>query len=247
MRIIVVEQDAALGQFLARSLSTGEHETHWVADGEAALAQVESADFDLMVLDLLLPNLSGHEVLEHMQQAHARCSVITLTAEESAEARVRCLNIGADDCIAKPFSLQELLARCHAQLRRRSRLNSDTLELNGLILNRRDRTVQRDTVPIDLTAKEFALLEHLLDRRGRCCSRAELLHKVFQLPADSTTNVVEVYINYLRRKLAPHALANAPAVIETVRGSGYRVSTPSSAKAKPGPQRAFPLLQAVAL
>ena len=126
MRIIVVEQDAALGQFLARSLGTGEHETHWVSDGEVSTGSGREAPTLISwYLDLLLPNLSGHEVLERMQQAHPRCSVITLTAEESAEARVRCLNIGADDCIAKPFSLQELLARCHAQLRRRLRLNSD--------------------------------------------------------------------------------------------------------------------------
>ena len=247
MRIIVVEQDAALGQFLARSLGAGEHETQWVCDGESALAQVESADFDLMVLDLLLPTLSGLDVLERMQLNHPRCSVITLTAEESAEARVRCLNIGADDCIAKPFSLQELIARCHAQLRRRSRLNSDTLEHNGLVLNRRDRTVHRDGIAIDLTTKEFALLEHLLERRGRCTSRTELLLKVFQLPEHSTTNVVEVYINYLRRKLAPDALSGAPAVIETVRGSGYRISTSSSLNTKALPQRPFPLLQAASL
>ncbi len=147
MRIIVVEQDAALGQFLARSLGTEHHQTFWASDGETALEQVQNADFDLMVLDLLLPRLSGLEVLERMQQHHSRCSVITLTAEESAEARVRCLNTGADDCIAKPFSLQELLARCHAQLRRRACLNNDVLEHNGLVLNRRDRTVQPSRLP----------------------------------------------------------------------------------------------------
>ncbi len=244
MRIIVVEQDAALGQFLARSLGSDSHETHWVADGESALAQVESSDFDLMVLDLLLPRLSGLEVLERMQQQHAACSVITLIAEESAEARVRCLNTGADDCIAKPFSLQELIARCRAQLRRRSRLSSATLEHNGVVLNRRERTVRREGIAIDLTTKEFALLEHLLERRGRCTSRAELLQKVFQLPENAATNVVEVYINYLRRKLAPDVLAGAPAVIETVRGSGYRVAALSSAAL---PQRPIPMLQAASL
>ena len=247
MRIIVVEQDAALGQFLARSLGTENHETHWVADGETALEQVETSDFDLMVLDLLLPRLSGLEVLERMQQSHSQCSVITLTAEESADARVRCLNTGADDCIAKPFSLQELIARCHAQLRRRSRLSSDTLEHNGLILNRRDRTVQREGIPIDLTAKEFVLLEHLIERRGRCASRAELLNKVFQLPETAATNVVEVYINYLRRKLAPNILAGAPAIIETVRGSGYRVSSRVTSKSPAAAQTAYPMLRAASL
>ena len=247
MRIIVVEQDAALGQFLARSLGTENHQTFWAVDGESALEQVESSDFDLMVLDLLLPRMSGLEVLERMQREFSRCSVITLTAEESAEARVRCLNTGADDCIAKPFSLQELLARCHAQLRRRACLNSDQLEHNGLILNRRDRTVHREGVPIDLTTKESALLEHLLDRRGRCSSRAELLGKVFQLPETAATNVVEVYINYLRRKLAPDLLVGAPAIIETVRGSGYRVSTKVSGKSASVPPASYPMLQAASL
>ncbi len=244
MRIIVVEQDAALGQFLARSLSSDTQETLWVADGEAALTQVEASDFDLMVLDLVLPQLTGFEVLERMQQCHANCSVITLIGEESAEARVRCLNSGADDCVAKPFSLQELIARCRAQLRRRSRLSTATLEHNGLVLNRRDRTVQREGIAIDLTTKEFALLEHLLERRGRCSSRAELLHKVFQLSETAATNVVEVYINYLRRKLAPEVLAGAPPIIETVRGSGYRVAALTSASM---PQRPMPLLQAASL
>ncbi len=244
MRILVVEQDVALGQFLARSLKTDSHETHWVADGESALVQLDGADFDLMVLDLLLPGLGGLEVLERMQQSHSACSVIILTAEESAEARVRCLNTGADDCIAKPFSLQELIARCRAQLRRRSRLNNDCLEHNGLLLNRRDRTVNREGIAIDLTTKEFALLEHLLEQRGRCTSRGDLLRKVFQLPENAATNVVEVYINYLRRKLAPDALAGAPAIIETVRGSGYRVAALS---ARPMVQKSVPLLQVASL
>lgn len=244
MRIIVVEQDVALGQFLARSLGSDNHETHWVADGEAALEQVENSDFDLMVLDLMLPQLSGLEVLARMQQRHAACSVITLSAEESAEARVRCLNAGADDCITKPFSLQELIARCRANLRRRSYLNSATLEHNGVVLNRRDRTVRREGIPIDLTTKEFALLEQLLERRGRCTSRADLLKKVFQLPENAATNVVEVYINYLRRKLAPDALAGAPPIIETVRGSGYRVAALSDAALVARP---VPMLQAASL
>ena len=244
MRILVVEQDAALGQFLARSLNTDDHETYWVADGEAALDRLNGADFDLMVLDLLLPRMSGLEVLERMQQSHTSCSVIILTAEESVEARVRCLNTGADDCIAKPFSLQELIARCRAQLRRRSRLNDSTLEHNGVVLNRRDRTVHREGVPIDLTTKEFALLEHLLEQRGRCTSRGDLLRKVFQLPETAATNVVEVYINYLRRKLVPDALVGAPPIIETVRGSGYRVAAITTSAIV---QRNLPMLQVASL
>lgn len=242
MRIIVVEQDAALGQFLARSLRTDGHETEWVGDGETALARIGSASFDLMVLDLLLPRLSGLAVLESMQEAHSGCSVITLTAEESAEARTRCLNAGADDCVTKPFSLQELIARCRAQLRRRARLKQPTLEHNGVVLNHRARTVKREGVSIDLTTKEFALLEHLMEHRGRCSSRVELLLRVFHLPETASTNVVEVYINYLRKKLAPVCLGIAAPLIETVRGSGYRM-VDSSALAYERP----PMLKAVSL
>ena len=225
MRIIVVEQDAALGQFLARSLRTEGHEAEWVGDGESALTHADTFELDLMVLDLILPELSGAEVLDRMHRCHDRCSVIALTPDTSAEARVRCLNSGADDALAKPFSLQELLARCRAQLRRRERLNGALVEYQGLVLNRRERTVRRAGIGIELTGKEFALLEYLIERRGRCSSRAELLRHVFQLPETSPTNVVEVYINYLRRKLS---LAGAPPLIETVRGSGYRVTPLSS-------------------
>ena len=230
MQIIVVEQDAALGQFLARSLRLEGHETEWTADGESALLKVEAMVFDLMVLDLLLPRLSGLAVLECMRERHPACSVITLTAEESAEARTRCLNAGADDCVTKPFSLQELMARCRAQLRRRGRLSNALLEHNGVVLDHRARTVKREGVRIDLTTKEFALLEHLMEHRGRCSSRAELLREVFDLPANSATNVVEVYINYLRKKLAPESLAGAPPIIETIRGSGYRIGAATSSR-----------------
>ena len=224
MQILVVEQDAALGQFLARSLRTNGHEVEWVVDGEAALDQASSRNLDLLVLDMALDGLGGAEVLTQMHQQHASCSVIALIAEETVDSRVSCLDKGADDCLAKPFSLQELLARCRAQLRRRVNLNNDVLEHAGLRLDRRRRSVERHGVSIELTTKEFTLLEHLLEHRGRCSSRTELLRQVFQLPADAATNVVEVYINYLRRKLAPESLGVLPPVIETVRGSGYRIA-----------------------
>lgn len=224
MRTIVVEQDAALGQVLARSLRSDGNEADWVGSGEAALARATEMDIDLMVLDMQLPALSGIAVLQQMQERFTNCSIIVLMSEDLLETRVRCLDLGADDCVMKPFSLQELTARCRAQLRRRSRLSGATIEHAGLVLRRRNRTVSRDGVAIELTAKEFALLEYLVEQRGRCSSRAELLRQVFQLPETSPTNVVEVYINYLRRKLSAGDLSVAPAVIETVRGSGYRIA-----------------------
>ena len=231
MQIIVVEQDAALGEFLARALRSEGHETEWVSDGESALDYAERHALDLMILDLALPDLTGHQVLECMQQRTGACSVIVLLADDHVEARVRCLDLGADDCLGKPFSFQELIARCRAQLRRRSSLNGDLLQHGELTLRRKKRCVVRDGVSVELTAKEFALLEHLIERRGRCCSRGELLRSVFHLPEDSSTNVVEVYINYLRRKLASGTLAGSPLLIETVRGSGYRIA-PSLSRAR---------------
>ena len=230
MRTIVVEQDAALGQVLARSLRTDGNEADWVGSGEAALARALAVEVDLMVLDLQLPVLTGIELLQQMQERFSTCSLIVLMSEDLLETRVRCLDLGADDCVMKPFSLQELTARCRAQLRRRSRLSGATIEHGGLMLRRKNRTVLRDGIGIELTAKEFALLEYLVERRGRCSSRAELLRQVFQLPETSPTNVVEVYINYLRRKLSAGDLSGSPAVIETVRGSGYRIVDPQAAE-----------------
>ncbi len=231
MRTIVVEQDAALGQVLARSLRTDGNEAEWVGSGEAALARAAGSEIDLMVLDLHLPERMGLAVLQEMQERFGHCSIIVLMSEDLLETRVRCLDLGADDCVMKPFSLQELIARCRAQLRRRSRLSGATLEHGGLVLRRKNRTVSRGGVAIELTAKEFSLLEYLVERRGRCSSRSELLRQVFQLPETSPTNVVEVYINYLRRKLSAGELSTAPPVIETVRGSGYRIADPLQAEA----------------
>lgn len=245
MRTIVVQQDPALGQLLARALRSEHNDADWFADGESALAQIEAVEYDLMVLDLQLPRMSGLEVLHSMQERFTACSIIVLLAEDLLETRVRCLDIGADDCILKPFSLQELTARCRAQLRRRTRLSEATLEYGDLILKRKSRSVSRGGHPIDLTAKEFSLLEFLVERRGRCSSRVELLRKVFHLPETSPTNVVEVYINYLRRKLSAGELSSAPALIETVRGSGYRVADPVLSSVSESGRR--PPLEAVSL
>lgn len=235
MRTLIVQQDAALGQLLARSLKQENNEADWVGDGESALARCEAADVDLMVLDLQLPGVSGLDILQTMQQRFTSCSLIVLLSEDLIETRVRCLDLGADDCILKPFSLQELTARCRAQLRRRARLSGATLEYGDLVLRRRDRSASRAGVAIELTAKEFSLLEFLVERRGRCSSRVELLRQVFHLPENSPTNVVEVYINYLRRKLSAGELSSAPPFIETVRGFGYRVADANPATSLPLP------------
>ncbi len=219
MRIVVVEDDAALGVFLQKSLAMEGHAVDWLGDGEAALRYLEATEPDLMVLDLTLPKRDGYEVLAELDRLQSGTAVITLMPHGKVEDRVRCLRMGADDCVVKPFSFHELLARCGALLRRRARSAGAVLRHGDVAINRMERQVTRGGVEIALTTKEFALLEHLVQGKGRCCSRADLLQDVFGMPADAVTNVVDVYINYLRRKLGN----DGAKLIETVRGSGYRM------------------------
>jgi DNA-binding response OmpR family regulator len=225
MRVLVVEDDRALGLFLQKGLRLVGHNVEWVGDGDAAVAYATEHQPDLMVLDLGLPQRDGLEVLAEMRGRFARTSVLVLTGRSQVEERVKCLNLGADDCLLKPFSLQELLARCNAILRRKGQFADPMLRHGEVEMNRMDRSVRRDGVDVELTGKEFALLEFMLLRNGECCTRAELLSEVWKMAPDSGTNVVDVYINYLRRKMAAACPAgqSSASVIETVRGEGYRL------------------------
>ncbi len=224
MRVLIVEDDAALAVFLQKGLQLEGHDVEWLGDGESAMERLAaSVRPDLMVLDLGLPKKDGTEVLESLEGRLEGMSVLVLTGRNEVAVRVRCLNLGADDCVMKPFSMHELRARCRALLRRREQFADPVLRQSGIELHRMERKVTRDGVPIELTIKEFALLGFLMQRRGSLCSRAELLREVWQMSPDSGTNVVDVYINYLRKKLAaahPDG-ERAPELIETVRGAGY--------------------------
>jgi DNA-binding response OmpR family regulator len=228
MRVLVVEDDRALGAFLKQGLELEGHQVAWVEDGELGLAHAAADRPDLMVLDLSLPKRDGMEVLAELRAMHNDASVLVLTGRNELEARLRCLDMGADDCLLKPFSFSELTARARALLRRREQHFADPVLRHGdLQLNRVEHKVTRGERTIDLTAKEFSLLEFLFLRRGECVSRAQLLTEVWQMPADGGTNVVDVYINYLRRKLSSGGAEEAkPGLIETVRGSGYRLGGP---------------------
>ena len=228
MRVLVVEDDRALGAFLKSGLEMEGHRVEWVEDGEAALAQAAANHPDLVLLDLSLPKLDGLQVLAEMRARKDDASVLVLTGRTGPDVQVQSLDMGADDCLLKPFSYFELTARCRALLRRREQFANPVLRLGDLELHRIEHTVTRGERAIDLTAKEFALLEFLMLHRGECVPRGQLLAEVWQMPADAATNVVDVYINYLRRKLEIVDLHHcSTGLIETVRGQGYRLGGPS--------------------
>jgi DNA-binding response OmpR family regulator len=225
MRVLVVEDDRALGVFLQKGLMLEGHDVEWIGDGDAALEMAAQMTPDLMVLDLGLPCRDGTEVLEAMRRDLPDTAILVLTGRSQVQERVRCLDLGADDFVLKPFSFHELMARCRALLRRRERFADPVLRFGGVEMNRMERTVSYEGVLIDLTVKEFNLLEFLMLRQGVCCSRAELLSHVWHSTPEAGTNVVDVYVTYLRKKLAAaHPEDNqGESAIETVRGSGYRL------------------------
>ncbi len=226
MRLLIAEDDKALALFLSRGLEADGHRVRLAFDGGAAVDAFREDLPDLTILDLNMPVKDGETALVEMRVMNADLPILILTGRQEVETRVRCLDRGADDLMLKPFSLHELRARCRALLRRK-RDAKLKLHAGDLELDRLDHTASQSAAAeaIVLTNKEFALLEHLMLNRGQCVSRVELLDAVWNLEPAQTTNIVDVYINYLRRKLkdAPPGL-----LLHTVRGRGYMV--PSEAE-----------------
>jgi DNA-binding response OmpR family regulator len=233
MRLLVAEDDKALGLFLSRGLEADGHLVRVALDGAAAVEAFRQDLPDLTILDLSLPIKDGEQVLVEMRALDGDLPVLVLTARQEVDTRVRCLDRGADDLMVKPFSLHELKARCRALLRRKREAKL-LLRAGDLEVDRLNHTARRGGQSILLTNKEFALLEHLLLNRGQCVSRVELLDAVWNLEPAQTTNIVDVYVNYLRRKLKDPPPGN---LIRTVRGQGYVV--PSEAALDPP---GFPVL-----
>jgi len=219
MRLLIAEDDRALGMFLTRGLEADGYRVRLAVDGAAAAEAFRQELPDLTILDLNLPVKDGEQVLEEMRAADTDLPVLVLTARQEVETRVRCLDRGADDLMTKPFSLHELRARCRALLRRKREARL-LLRAGDLELDRMEHSARRGGETISLTNKEFALLEHLMLNRGQCVSRVELLDSVWRMEPAQTTNIVDVYVNYLRRKLRDPAPGR---LVRTVRGQGYVV------------------------
>ncbi len=221
MRILMAEDDAALAKFVSQGLESENYRVDVLGDGAQARAAAAGNEYDLVVLDLNLPNLDGISVLRHIRQQRPSLPVLVLTQRNKVEDKVECLDTGADDYLAKPFSFSELSARIRALLRRSHQPSGSVLEVDDLKLDRMEHRVERGGRRIELTTREFALLEYLMQNAGRRVTRAMIIEHVWNLTFDTTTNVVDVYINYLRRKIDdgyPRKL------IHTARGVGYKLS-----------------------
>jgi DNA-binding response OmpR family regulator len=219
-RLLIAEDDVALAGFLRKGMESEGYQVRLAGDGEATIEALLSETPDLLILDLNMPRMDGLEVLRTARAAGASFPILMLTGRCEAETRLACLDQGADDCMFKPFSIQELRARCRALVRRVTRIPSAVLAMGDLSLNRMERVAERGGRRIPLTNREFALVEQLVLEGGRCVTRSTLLERVWGTHT-SETNVVDVYINYLRRKLDDPGTTS---LIETVRGQGYRMA-----------------------
>ncbi len=216
--ILVVEDEAKLAQFIELELKYEDYQVTVATDGLAGLAAARECHPDLILLDWMLPGISGLEICRRLRLTGDKVPIILLTAKDEVSDRVAGLDSGADDYIVKPFSIEELLARIRAHLRRTQEEETDLLQFADLRLNRSTREVYRDNRSIELTAKEFDLLEYQISHPRQVLTRDQILERVWGYDFMGDSNIIEVYIRYLRLKLEAN---NEKRLIQTVRGVGY--------------------------
>jgi DNA-binding response OmpR family regulator len=219
VRIVVIEDDERIASFVARGLAAQGHQVLNAANGQDGIALATEPDVDLVILDLSLPDVDGTDVLARLRGSRGLPPVLVLTARDSIHDKVRVLDRGADDYMTKPFALDELLARVRVLARRNDQPLAARLERGGLALDLAARRATRDGRVIELSAREFSLLAYLMRNPGQVLSRVQILAAVWEYDFDPQSNVVDVYVRYLRNKID---LPDEPSLIETVRGSGYR-------------------------
>jgi len=218
VKVLVVEDDRTVGQFVQRGLEEQRIQVDLVADGAAALERASQGPYDVVVLDLRLPGLSGGEVLRTLRDRGVATPVLVLTAQDALESKVQALRIGADDYVTKPFAFEELLARVEALGRRPKALAPPVLEVQDLRIDTGSRDVRRGGTVIELTPKEYAVLEYLVRNHDRVLSRTLITEYAWGYHFDPGTNIVDVVINRLRKKVDQSARRK---LIHTVRGVGY--------------------------
>jgi DNA-binding response OmpR family regulator len=220
VRILVVEDEPAIADFVQRGLQAEGHQVEIATDGPTGRARALSAEIDLVVLDRMLPGLDGLQVLKAVRARRPSLPVILLTARAEVADRVEGLDAGATDYVSKPFAFEELAARVRAHLRAPAQAKATELTAGGIHADLLSREVSRDGTAVHLSAKEFELLAHFLRHPNQVLSREQLLSAVWGYDFDPQTNIVEVYVGYLRKKLA---LPDSPAPIQTLRSVGYRL------------------------
>ncbi|HXR19232.1 MAG TPA: response regulator transcription factor [Steroidobacteraceae bacterium] len=226
MRLLIVEDDRKLAEFVARGLRAERFAVDLASDGLEGQRYLDTYQYDLLILDLMLPQLSGTELLRRVRRAHSALPVLVLTARDATQDKVAHFEAGADDYLTKPFDFAELIVRIKALLRRTPQEHNDILRVGDLELNRLTQQVRRDGQRIELTAKEYAVLEYLLSSPGRVFSRTMILEHVWDQSFEGVTNIVDVYVRYLRRKVDEPFVDK---LIHTVRGIGYCVRAAESA------------------
>ena len=222
MRILVVEDERKVASFLRQGLQEEGHAVETAGDGAAALDMLlEGPGYDLVVLDVMLPNRDGFDVLKTLRQRRVQTPVLCLTARDAVSDKVAGLDLGADDYLTKPFAFEEFLARVRALLRRGTGQRAPVLKLADLTLDPATRTVTRDGRRITLTTREYALLEYFLRNVGRVLSRPMIAQHVWGLDFDPESNIIDVYVGYVRRKIDGDGERR---LLHTVRGAGYMLS-----------------------
>jgi DNA-binding response OmpR family regulator len=221
MYVLLVEDDPRVARVVERALAEAEHRVDVVHEGDEGLFRAESGAYDLILLDVMLPEMSGIDVAREVRQRRVRTPILMLTARDAVADRVRGLDAGADDYLTKPFALEELLARVRALGRRSGDgLDDDLLRVGDLTLDLARHEAEREGRTIELTAKEFDLLAYLMRNAGRVLTKAQIVDHVWGYDAEATSNVVEIYIHYLRDKVDR---GFARPLIRTIRGVGYTI------------------------
>ena len=223
MRVLIVEDDPAIARFLERGLAAHGHQSVTAYNGPDGVIEAANESVDFVLLDIMLPGMDGQAVLRRIRARRPSLPVLMLTARGELRDKVQALDGGADDYLTKPFDLEELLARIRALVRRADQPQASVLQAGDLEVDLLTRRVTRGTKELELSSREFALLEYLMRHQGQVLSRQQILSAVWDYDFDPGSNVVDVYVRYLRRKLDR---PDEPSFISTIRGAGYRLEPP---------------------